>query len=131
MKNIIFEVKTVVTTFWGIFVANFLFRHLVTLDSSDAQNYLSPTRSSALFMAHQFVSGGVADCVLALGFEKMQRGSLSSVFDDRTNPLDKVRPRSYKNILIISLRYADFKHSDWLLKTFKHSDWLLKTFKPF
>ena len=41
-------------------------------------------------MANQLVSGGTADCVLALGFEKMQRGSLGSVFDDRTNPLDKV-----------------------------------------
>jgi acetyl-CoA acetyltransferase len=36
------------------------------------------TGSSALFMAHQLVAGGVADCVLALGFEKMQRGSLAS-----------------------------------------------------
>uniref|UniRef100_A0A673AUX8 Sterol carrier protein 2 n=1 Tax=Sphaeramia orbicularis TaxID=375764 RepID=A0A673AUX8_9TELE len=32
---------------------------------------------------------GLADCVLALGFEKMERGSLSSKFLDRTNPMDK------------------------------------------
>uniref|UniRef100_A0A8C5HWZ3 Sterol carrier protein 2 n=1 Tax=Gouania willdenowi TaxID=441366 RepID=A0A8C5HWZ3_GOUWI len=31
----------------------------------------------------------IADCVLALGFEKMERGSLSSKFMDRTNPMDK------------------------------------------
>jgi hypothetical protein len=31
----------------------------------------------------------VSDCVLALGFEKMQRGSLKSYWDDRTNPMDK------------------------------------------
>lgn len=32
------------------------------------------TGSSALFLARQFVRGGVADCVLALGFEKMSKG---------------------------------------------------------
>ena len=45
------------------------------------------TGSSALFLAKQLVSGGIADCVLALGFEKMQKGSLSSVFSDRANPV--------------------------------------------
>ncbi len=34
------------------------------------------TGSTALFMGRQLIAGGVADCVLALGFEKMQRGSL-------------------------------------------------------
>ncbi|MFF7180804.1 beta-ketoacyl synthase N-terminal-like domain-containing protein [Streptomyces sp. NPDC008121] len=34
------------------------------------------TASTALMMARQFVAGGVSDCVLALGFEKMARGSL-------------------------------------------------------
>src|SRR5678815_4228927 len=33
--------------------------------------------------------GGIADCVLALGFEKMEKGSLGAKFTDRTNPLDK------------------------------------------
>uniref|UniRef100_A0A3B3RNK3 Sterol carrier protein 2 n=1 Tax=Paramormyrops kingsleyae TaxID=1676925 RepID=A0A3B3RNK3_9TELE len=32
---------------------------------------------------------GLANCVLALGFEKMERGSLSSKYMDRTNPMDK------------------------------------------
>jgi len=36
------------------------------------------TGSSALYLAKQIVEGGNADCVLALGFEKMERGSLSS-----------------------------------------------------
>ena len=36
------------------------------------------TGSSALHMANQVVSGGLSDCVLAVGFEKMQRGSLGS-----------------------------------------------------
>ncbi len=34
------------------------------------------TGSTALMMARQFVEGGGSDCVLALGFEKMARGSL-------------------------------------------------------
>jgi acetyl-CoA acyltransferase len=47
------------------------------------------TGSTALFMARQLVEGGLADCVLAVGFEKMQKGSLGSTFNDRTNPMDK------------------------------------------
>jgi acetyl-CoA acetyltransferase len=47
------------------------------------------TGSSALFLARRFVQGGLADCVLALGFEKMERGSLGVKFADRTNPMDK------------------------------------------
>ncbi|XP_066453685.1 sterol carrier protein 2 [Eleutherodactylus coqui] len=47
------------------------------------------TGSTALFMARQLVQGGLADCVLALGFEKMERGSLKSMYSDRTNPMDK------------------------------------------
>ncbi|MFI6863232.1 lipid-transfer protein [Streptomyces sp. NPDC050421] len=34
------------------------------------------TGSTALMMARQFIEGGGSDCVLALGFEKMARGSL-------------------------------------------------------
>ncbi len=47
------------------------------------------TGSTALFMAKQFIEGGLADCCMALGFEKMERGSLGSHFSDRTNPMDK------------------------------------------
>jgi acetyl-CoA acetyltransferase len=47
------------------------------------------TGSTALFMARQLVEGGLADCVLAVGFEKMQKGSLGSTFNDRTNPMDQ------------------------------------------
>ena len=47
------------------------------------------TGSTALFMAKQFVEGGIADCVLALGFEKMEKGSLGVKFTDRTNPMDQ------------------------------------------
>ena len=34
------------------------------------------TGSTALFMGKQFVEGGLADCTMALGFEKMEKGSL-------------------------------------------------------
>jgi sterol carrier protein 2 len=36
------------------------------------------TGSTALLMAKQLLESGNADCVLALGFEKMERGSLAS-----------------------------------------------------
>eukprot|EP00511_Aplanochytrium_stocchinoi_P006067 CAMPEP_0204830590 /NCGR_PEP_ID=MMETSP1346-20131115/8940_1 /ASSEMBLY_ACC=CAM_ASM_000771 /TAXON_ID=215587 /ORGANISM="Aplanochytrium stocchinoi, Strain GSBS06" /LENGTH=410 /DNA_ID=CAMNT_0051961009 /DNA_START=86 /DNA_END=1318 /DNA_ORIENTATION=- len=47
------------------------------------------TGSTALFMAKQFIEGGLCECAMALGFEKMERGSLGSKFMDRTNPMDK------------------------------------------
>jgi acetyl-CoA acetyltransferase len=47
------------------------------------------TGSTALFMAKQFIEGGIADCVMALGFEKMEKGSLGVKYTDRTNPMDK------------------------------------------
>ncbi|MGY0023611.1 lipid-transfer protein [Streptomyces sp. YJ-C3] len=48
------------------------------------------TGSTALMMARQFVEGGVSDCVLALGFEKMQRGALGGGADGgdfKTSPV--------------------------------------------
>jgi acetyl-CoA acyltransferase len=47
------------------------------------------TGSSALYMARQAVRGGLADCALALGFEKMEKGSLGVKYTDRTNPIEK------------------------------------------
>jgi acetyl-CoA acetyltransferase len=47
------------------------------------------TGSSALWMARNFVAGGLADCALALGFEKMEKGSLGIKYDDRTVPMDR------------------------------------------
>lgn len=45
------------------------------------------TGSSALWLARQAVAGGAADCVLAFGFEQMQRGALAEMWDDRPSPL--------------------------------------------
>lgn len=47
------------------------------------------TGSTALFMAKQFIEGGLADCTMALGFEKMEKGSLGIKYTDRTVALDK------------------------------------------
>ncbi|WP_030291494.1 lipid-transfer protein [Streptomyces katrae] len=48
------------------------------------------TGSTALMMARQFVEGGISDCVLALGFEKMKRGALGGGADGgdfKTSPV--------------------------------------------
>jgi acetyl-CoA acetyltransferase len=47
------------------------------------------TGSTALYLARQAIEGGLAECVLAVGFEQMQKGALASAWNDRTNPLDK------------------------------------------
>lgn len=47
------------------------------------------TGSTALYLARQVVEGGLAECVLAVGFEQMQKGALASAWNDRTNPLDR------------------------------------------
>ncbi|MEZ5076778.1 MAG: lipid-transfer protein [Solirubrobacterales bacterium] len=46
------------------------------------------TGSSALFLARQAVGGGQAECALAIGFEKMERGALGMKYDDRAGALD-------------------------------------------
>ncbi len=47
------------------------------------------TGSTALYLAAQAIRGGLADCTLALGFEKMQPGSLTTSYSDREQPLMK------------------------------------------
>jgi acetyl-CoA acetyltransferase len=47
------------------------------------------TGSTALFMAKQFVEGGLSECTMAMGFEKMEKGSLGVKYTDRTMPMDK------------------------------------------
>jgi sterol carrier protein 2 len=47
------------------------------------------TGSSALMMAAQVIAGGMAECVLVVGFEQMERGALGSKYTDRPNPLEK------------------------------------------
>ncbi|MDB5974488.1 MAG: lipid-transfer protein [Nevskia sp.] len=47
------------------------------------------TGSTALWLARQAVESGAAECVLALGFEKMEKGALAAKFNDREPPLGK------------------------------------------
>ena len=50
--------------------------------------------STALYLARQAVQSGVADCVLALGFEQMQPGALKSAWTDRAIPFEHGRKRA-------------------------------------
>jgi len=47
------------------------------------------TASTATFMIKQFIEGGIIDCGMALGFEKMEKGSLGLKYTDRTTSMDK------------------------------------------
>jgi acetyl-CoA acyltransferase len=47
------------------------------------------TGSSALYLARQAVRHGIAHCVLALGFEQMERGSLSKKFPTHIDPVGR------------------------------------------
>ena len=47
------------------------------------------TGSTALYLAYQAIASGMNECVLALGFEKMERGSLGAKYSDRTHPMDQ------------------------------------------
>lgn len=46
------------------------------------------TGSTALFLARQAIESGMAECVLAFGFEQMLPGALGAVFTDRKRALD-------------------------------------------
>jgi len=47
------------------------------------------TGSSALYLARQAIEGGLAECVLAIGFEKMEKGALGAKFNDREPPMGR------------------------------------------
>ncbi|HEU4407628.1 MAG TPA: lipid-transfer protein [Polyangiaceae bacterium] len=47
------------------------------------------TGSTALMLARQAVEGGLVECALALGFEQMEKGALSSKWTDRPDPLEQ------------------------------------------
>jgi acetyl-CoA acetyltransferase len=47
------------------------------------------TGSTALMLGKQAIEGGIAECVLVVGFEQMEKGALSAKWNDRTNPLDR------------------------------------------
>lgn len=45
------------------------------------------TGSSALYLTKCLIEGGIVNCGLALGFEKMEKGSLTTKFKDRVTPM--------------------------------------------
>src|SRR2546421_496177 len=47
------------------------------------------TGSSAIYLARQLIAGGMAHCMLAVGFEKMEKGSLGLKFMDRRPPMSR------------------------------------------
>jgi acetyl-CoA acyltransferase len=66
------------------------------------------TGSSALFLAAQAIRGGLADCTLALGFEKMQTGSLSGTYEDREQPMMR------HMLAMAELREIAFPPAPWM-----------------
>ncbi len=48
------------------------------------------TGSTALFLARQAVASGAAECVLALGFEQMERGAIAAKWQDRPDPSQRL-----------------------------------------
>ncbi|KAJ5651459.1 uncharacterized protein N7484_005182 [Penicillium longicatenatum] len=50
-------------------------------------NNACATGSTGLHLARSMVRGGLADCILVIGFEQMRPGSIKSVWDDRPSPL--------------------------------------------
>lgn len=50
------------------------------------------TGSTALWLARQAVESGAADCVLAVGFEQMERGALGAKWTDRPSPFTAFLP---------------------------------------
>lgn len=47
------------------------------------------TGSTGLLLGKQLIETGNNDCILVVGFEKMERGSLGAKYTDRTMPLDR------------------------------------------
>lgn len=52
------------------------------------------TGSTAVFNCKQLIEGGIANCCLAFGFEKMARGSLQMAYNDRAIPVDKMTAKN-------------------------------------
>jgi len=49
------------------------------------------TGSSGIYLAHNEIKGGMAECTLAVGFEIMFTGSLKTIFTDRAMPNESAR----------------------------------------
>jgi sterol carrier protein 2 len=47
------------------------------------------TGSTALMLARQAIEGGIVECAMAVGFEKMEKGALGSKWPDRSSAVEK------------------------------------------
>ena len=89
------------------------------------------TGSTALYLARQAVKGGLAGCALAIGFEKMEKGSLGLKYTDRTNALDRhlaamyaVRPREEVPFAPEMFGNAGREHMERYGSTPEHYAWI-------
>jgi acetyl-CoA acyltransferase len=89
------------------------------------------TGSSALYLARQAVKGGLAGCALAVGFERMERGSLGIKYTDRTNALDRhlaamhaVRGEERSPFAPQMFGNAGREHMERYGSTFEHHVWI-------
>ena len=49
------------------------------------------TGGTGVYLGHKLVKGGVSECCLVVGFEKMWRGSWRIMWEDRVSPLNDLR----------------------------------------
>jgi acetyl-CoA acetyltransferase len=66
------------------------------------------TGSTALFLARQAIEHGIADCVLAVGFEQLSPGAIVAKFTDRPSPFarfDELCSELVSEDLPLALRY--------------------------
>jgi acetyl-CoA acetyltransferase len=54
------------------------------------------TGSTALFMAKQFIEGGISDCVMAVGFEKMEKGPITRGTGMQPSPMERHGMRMFE-----------------------------------
>ena len=89
------------------------------------------TGSTALMLARQSVAAGVADCVLAAGFERMKMGSLEPQWPDRLDPIGRhldrmseIRPRADVPFGPEMFGNAGRDHMDRYGSTPEHFTWI-------
>jgi sterol carrier protein 2 len=77
------------------------------------------TGSTALYLARQAVASGAADCVLALGFEQMQPGALTTHWTDRPSPFvdfDRLCEEINPYPVPLALRYFGGAGAEYMTK---------------
>jgi acetyl-CoA acetyltransferase len=89
------------------------------------------TGSTALWLARQAVRGGLVDCALAVGFEKMERGSIAMKYDDRSGALDRhtdrmwsLRASEQSPLALQMFGNAGRDHMDKYGSTLDHFAWI-------